>query len=912
MAFSRNSIRTIARRGIVLFFVLASASVSTAQNWKQIGTLSSSALCAYFFDVNHGVAGAEGTIWRYTNGAWTQIFNVPSGTTSYFTSINQLSPGVLYATSGDADVWFSSDSGSTWQNSATAGSFALDAYITKGTLYATYSGTYARLDTNICIVTNNNGSVPYYSTNGGVTWTHPSGTSGIEGLGAYADTCRKIFFVSSKDSTAFYSLDSGHTWHACGPKFSEDILNGADGVVCHQDTTGVWCSVDAGTSWQFLGGPKATGGQRGIFEFGPKGKYIVAMSGETLWLDTLVDKVEPTDPITRPDTSENCPIARIPITVRPFVLPVQMSIRITGTGPQSLTPNDTIFELLPGPAKTFWFNVTPSIAQYSSHFTISTTATDGCRTWGWIDTFSIVTVPLPFQVPNIVVQNCIVPRISISAISATQPLRMHLSISADSGWTVHPTDTSLSLAAGHGGIINLTPTAPSLPIGTIIQLHVTDTVACTVYVWDTSFTISVKPVPVHYALVDSVGITACDSIRIPIAFDLASCDSLNVDELTVNPPNGLLTFEGSPGLPLARGQKDTLWLRYAPHGRNDLTHYLLTINSHFVPESTVFDTTLAFIAVSSGSPEPRVSVSPNLNIASCNEVAFPVYIKAAGCEDIQIDSLLFSETGLIVSGGPSTVDTVLAGKTDTLHYTIEALYPGSRPLNITCYLYRLGDELVFDTTISLTLDATGADAQPLISAAPKLDLSNCSTSIVPFVLHAPCDNVTITSCDLAVAKGLNYDTNLTFPLKLDAEASDSLLLSFPPQGLNLTTTILAEIKGTYGGTSNAFDTTAQTIVTFACAGVSEEAQGGPPLVLTGLSVTSGELQLWLTKNDAAITECQAEIVTVLGTVAASRSLPLISTQNPFDWDLNGLPSGTYYLRLVSGDNRLSAPFVLIR
>ncbi len=893
--------------------LLAYASVSNGQTdyvWKQIGDLSTTMHFAYFFDATHGVVAGLNAIWVYKNGLWDSPSSIPLGEVSFFTSVNELQPGVLYATSGDTDVWVSRDSGTTWQNTSTPGAFALDAYFTKdGVLHTTYAGTFVRLDSNICLLTNNNGAVPSYSTNGGATWT-PSATGyNIGGLCAYADTCRHMFYATSKDSTAFYSDDSGRTWHPTGPKLSEDILNGADGSVYHQDTSGVWCSVDAGTSWRFLGGPKATSGDYSMCGFGIEGKWIVAMTGGQVWLYAHVDSLQPVDPITRVDTTENCPISRIPVTVRAFTRPFQITMRISTVGPQTVSPRDTSFTIQPGAPITLWYTVSPTISQRSTYVTLDTRATDGCRSFEWIDTFTIVTVPLPIATPDLQMQNCVLSDIPLN-IHSQNPLRMYVAISADSGWSVQPADTTIHLAANTEGSILLKPDAPSLPIGTLIHIHASDTVACTIYVWDTAFTVSIVPVPIPWTWVDSVAINACDSVRIPITLDLASCDSLSMDSLSVSPSNGLLNFESNPNL--GRGKIDTLWLVYAPHGRNDSTHYQLIVRSHFVPEGTPLDTIRRFLAVSSGSPDPSASAPKLFALNTCDEAPLTLFVKAPGCENVRIDSIRFSDAGLMMSGGPAAADTVFGGETDTVRYTVEALYPGDRILSIYYYLYRLSNQETFDTAISITLDAPGAEAEPMISTEPRLNLSNCSISTVPIVFHAPCDSITITSCNLTVPNGLNYTSNLTFPLKLGAEATDSLLLSFPTQGLNQMVTILAEIKGTYGGSTTTFDTTAQTLITFACAGVAPEVQPGEPMVLTGIQATSDQLQFAITKDDETITGCQAEIVSILGDMVAQRTFSLPSTANALSWNLNGLPSGTYYLRIVSGKNRIMARFVLMK
>ena len=913
------------RMSIAIFAVLAYSSASNAQAWKQLGNLPSAMYCSYFFDQNHGVVAGVGAIWRYNFGSWTTP-TVPSDPSSfYFTSIRMLKPGVLYATSGATYVWFSTDSGATWQNTTTAGSFALDCYLDRDSVHATFQGAFAQLDSNICIVSNNNGTVPSYSTNGGTTWTTPSSSYTIGGYGTYADTCRKMFFACAKTGgPAYYSIDSGHTWHPTGSSDSCDILNGADGSVYHQVSYGVLCSIDGGTHWQFIGGPDAYGVEHSIFGFGDKGKYIVATHIGQVWLYSKTDTLLPPDPVTRPDTTEICPILKMPVTITPYTRPLQVTMESSSIGPQSLSPSDTTFTLqagtsfdpLPSPSKTILFNVNPTNAQHPSYITFNTSITDGCRMFSWTDTFTIFPVPLPISTPNVQIQNCTVSRIPLVIQPNTQALRMHVTISADSGWSVLPAFTNVELPSGSRDTIWITPTAPSSGVGTVISIYATDTSSCTVYTWDTTFTVSITPVPVTFSRLDTIRITSCDSVRIPILLDLASCDSLNIDQMTLLPVKGAnapLTFESALNLPLTRGQTDTIWMLYAPHGLADSTNYQIKIAGHFIPEGIAFDTVLNMTAVSSGTIYPRAAAAATLAIKECTPVSLPITIKAAGCEDIRIDSIVFNNSGLITTGGPTAIDTIPGGQTDTLHYTVEALYPVARFLDIDCYLYRLTSEEPFDTIISITLNISGTGEQPLISVPATLNLSNCTTSVVPIVLHAPCDSLTISECDLTVAKGLNYTTNLTFPQKFDAEQSDSLLVSFPPQDLNQTTVIYSEIKGTYGGSTATFDTVVHTQVTFVCLnGVTEEGQSGPPLAISGLQSTGGQLQFALSKNDPNIVGCEAEIVSVLGETVAKRSLPLTSSDNQINWDLNGLPSGEYFLRIVSGDYRLSSRFVLVR
>src|ERR1039458_748445 len=125
MAILQKRVFSFGLTWVVLGVLLCSASAANAQPWKKLGTLPTAMYCAYFFDSTHGVVAGVGTIWRYNNGSWSNPSIEPTGTVSYFSSIRMLKPGVLYATSGDTYVWYSTDSGATWQNTTTPGGFAL-------------------------------------------------------------------------------------------------------------------------------------------------------------------------------------------------------------------------------------------------------------------------------------------------------------------------------------------------------------------------------------------------------------------------------------------------------------------------------------------------------------------------------------------------------------------------------------------------------------------------------------------------------------------------------------------------------------------------------------------------------------------------------------------------------------------
>jgi hypothetical protein len=292
------------------------------------------------------------------------------------------------------------------------------------------------------------------------------------------------------------------------------------------------------------------------------------------------------------------------------------------------------------------------------------------------------------------------------------------------------------------------------------------------------------------------------------------------------------------------------------------------------------------------------------------QTKFPLFISAMGCENILLDSLVFSDAGAIVSSAFHK-DTIQSGHTDTVWTTLEGLYPGTRTLNIHGFLYRFGDQVLFDTTVAINITVSGANNEPLVAVAPTFDLSNCVTSLVPVVLHAPCDSLTITDAALTIDSKLHYTTNLTFPQPLSANDFDTLTIAFPPQGLNTTTNISARIRGQFGGTFTTFDTTVRTIVKFSCAGVSETPQT-IGINLTSIQTIGDKLHFIITANDANFDACDAEIVSVLGDVVARRTLPLVANDNAMEWNLSGLPAGEYFLRVAREDYRASRKFVIVR
>jgi hypothetical protein len=896
---------------ISLFFSLAEAR---AQKWAHITTLPTSMYCCYFFDSTHGVvAGVGSVIWVFNNGAWSSASVPGNENPTYFQTIRQLKPGVLYAISGADHVWRSTDSGVTWTATAVSGSFALDAYLTRDSvLHTTYSGTFAKIDTNIAIVTVDDGTAVQYSTNGGATYNNSAGTTSV-GYGAYGDSCRRYFFIAGEDSLVHYSIDSGRTWRTCGPKLGQDNLCGVDGAIVRQAASGVYISPDYGTSWRQIAdlNKGSSGDDRNtVFAFGPHAHWIVALHNGEVWMCTYADTVRPNDPVTRPDTLEACPIIRIPATFGPFTRPLQLRVQLTCNGPQTLSPSDTTLSFAIGEVKTIQYRVSPTMATAPTEVDMSVTTIESCRNFNWLHIFHIWTVPSPVHATGLVIQNCTVPRYPIAIGQMAQLKKMRLHMTIDSGWTVQPSDTSFSMPGPVIDTVWLTLKMPQMPYGASLQIHTTDTVSCTTYAWDTAISITVKPQPVTFAY-DTVRISACDSARIPIRLNVAWCDTLDIEQLSVAQTSGIMRFESLPHLPLTRNAVDTMWLVYTPRSRTDTTTYSIGISAHYLPSGKRLDTTLRLRAMAQAYATPKVTSAAKLTLKQCEPTLFPVAIKAAGCEDIRIDSMQLDNSGVINESGISR-DTILSGSTDTVRLSLQALYPGSRPMRIRVFLSRLGDRVPFDTSISVALTVTGSGAEPFVAAGSSFDFVSATPSEIPILLHAPCDSVTFTECTLTIDNKVQYAFAPTFPIRLQPGESDTLRIQFPSQDLSLTTLIYARIKGRFGGTISTFDTTLTIHVKFTGTqgSVSENGEGGS-LAISSLAVKGNRLHFAVSGHNR-LSRCDAEIVSLLGNVVAKRAIELSSPETQPEWDLSHLASGEYFLRLACGEASVTYRFVLLR
>jgi hypothetical protein len=121
--------------------------------------------------------------------------------------------------------------------------------------------------------------------------------------------------------------------------------------------------------------------------------------------------------------------------------------------------------------------------------------------------------------------------------------------------------------------------------------------------------------------------------------------------------------------------------------------------------------------------------------------------------------------------------------------------------------------------------------------------------------------------------------------------------------------MLAHIKGSYKGTNNFFDTTAETQVTFACEGVDE--QGNSTISLTSILAETESLRFDLLNNGNPL-ELHAELYDLLGNSRGTKTFFVASGVSELEWNSGSLPTGAYYLRLSAGNYRSTSRFAISR
>ncbi len=309
----------------------------------------------------------------------------------------------------------------------------------------------------------------------------------------------------------------------------------------------------------------------------------------------------------------------------------------------------------------------------------------------------------------------------------------------------------------------------------------------------------------------------CDSVPVPFIITTSICAGL--PELV-----SIDSASSIPFLPLDSALSnlgtyqyiDTVWFQSSQQWPSTLS-YALRFHGH-TQSGTSFDTTITMTITAEKPADPFASIVP-IKKYTCTDARIPMIIRTPPCGVWHIDSTsIFSTTNIAFID--NLFDSILGpNEIDTIWLTSELNTPGAFYGEIGLYMSSLSAVLSYDTI--LPIGVLVRTIAPSISANAHLSISNCKNSIVPIILQAPpCDSVEFTSCMLSISGTVNYSNNLVFPLFLAPGASDTLLLTFPPQNLSGTYVISIHAKGTFVGSQLSFDTTVQIRVTFTNASSS--------------------------------------------------------------------------------------------
>jgi len=327
----------LGRFSCVLVIVLLAAVSARAQlgpNWKYAGKLPFFPSVVYFADIKHGIAGtstrvsgplnsiyytSDGLTWQKSNSSLTDLESIRE--------INRK----LYAAVLNGPALVSSDSGVTW-NTAGAINGAPDLFLDSSGRLSTLpspfldgrtQGTFARADRLHCVFTRDDNGRAQYSSDGGATWSpivFLPGNLTRGGFGAYGDTCNHVMMYCDETDTLIRSTDLGLTWKKL-LNLSEDLIEGAAGIVYTHGSAGVYRSTDYGTNWQLVGGPTSRGEDYHFAVFGNLGQNVaVQQFDSTVWMTTNGGDGAMLDPLAT-DTlrlTSGCDGKLIPIALRAF------------------------------------------------------------------------------------------------------------------------------------------------------------------------------------------------------------------------------------------------------------------------------------------------------------------------------------------------------------------------------------------------------------------------------------------------------------------------------------------------------------------------------------------------------------------------------------------------------------------
>jgi hypothetical protein len=440
----------------------------------------------------------------------------------------------------------------------------------------------------------------------------------------------------------------------------------------------------------------------------------------------------------------------------------------------------------------------------------------GGAVWLWNDSSSIFILTNPIASININRIDCDSADLTLDLPPPDFVDTLHIRAFTTDGTLLSPEDTTI---VDSGNSLHYVVTLPKGRESGTIYFDDSSTGGSECYPaisWDTSYSFNLLPGELHASLPSTVRLGYCQDVRVPLIVAANLCDTGLIDSIQLQASGGTFSIEDQLPAVVNPGQADTFWITGSGFHRGQYTLRVRVAGTSFSLTGS-FDTTLTLQVTVTGSDEAATITLKNLTkISDCTPARFPLSITALSCDTLWIDSLTFHDTIGRYSVNHYPPDTILPNNRDTFWISTEQMKPGAQFGVVQIYGRSYLTGTSFDTSFVISYTVVPDPSVPRVTAH-NLTVSNCKTSTVPIVLQAdPCDSTEFTGCTLTL-NGINYSTDLTFPIYLPPGVSDTMLISIPPQSLSGVYTVSAEVKGKYLGSIVSFDATAQMLVTFTNA-----------------------------------------------------------------------------------------------
>ncbi len=795
------------------------ATNARTQIWKRIGNLPpwTDLRCAYFWDTAHGVVGGVGCLYNYNNGVWTEG-HYPEAIDT-IKSLRLLDGYSLYAGSGVTCIWRSSDHGLNWQKTSALYPHADDINITWNGLKGINSrGIGMRRGTTFAQ------SNPR-SAQAMIAWEDTvytdSSYDGGDSIGLYplptscgysciADTCQLLYYVISEGAEPILFKDENDSWipiYDFGNGFNDVLAGGDRGVMYVQSRKSIWRSISGGVSWENIGGPGFSMGDRRMFAFGQYNRYLIVCDSNEVYLWDGGTNYLPTGPqprvlYTQDIVDTGCTLPEVTVTLSPQSYTDTVRLHAYTLDNSTIEPVDTTIILPPGNTPVvIHYRTSVPYQQFSTTFYFKDTVTGryNCGPFKYGEDRTI-NVRMPSYLQNIlharsiIDTTCSLDTMTVWFDMTTNPDTVRIHAYTNDGLYIEPADTMLIVPIGTG----------RYPIKYRAQLHpyqfastfyfddtVTGVYKCGFYEYATRDSSVVHlyppPAPVKCSLKTPLKMSTCTDTKLPLVVKAPhTCDMLRIDSITWWDNTLKPQFDHYPPETLGPDEIDTFWVTLsalAPGIYNNVyyVHGVLTV----VPQK--YDTALTLSAIAAPAHnDVRVSVAPNVSLSNCHDSHVPLVLHGLSCDSVFFMSCTLTVDPLLQYTSNMTFSRMLSsGAADTMLLTFPP-----QDLNKSTMIYArfkgiyAGTSITFDTTVSIQVRFSSS-ASILIPDQPELDLGDVSLCAAPKDTVVPIHNF---GCDTVVVRGDNTTwkagwsaSDPTFPIVLPPDSGFFVRVRFTPQ-----------------------------------------------------------------------------------------------------------------------------------